>query len=486
MRQAGQLRAMTAIVLVWLAALPAAAAGGGPSLPEIRTHASNEVPACVTPERLMAFLETRNHSLNPAYRDIARHYKELGEGWRVRWDYAFFQMAIETNFLTYKRPDGRWGDVDPKQYNFAGIGTTGGGVPGNGFPDVRTGVLAQMQHLVAYSGERVAAPAAERTQLKQDDIIEASRALGRPVRFSDLSRRWAVDRNYGRSIEWAAEQYRSQFCREGVRVASADRGEPRGEVLPWLAEASGAKTQAAPAKAPKGLLWKATPAAKPLAKRADIAAEKAETGPTTKAGGSPKLVAPPEPARPSAAVRTVWSRDGKPSAATAPAGATLVNVQTSPIRVARIETADGAAAAGAPAGAATPVAAASGSLEEADGGGRVVGVSGVAAAAAAAAGAPSQPAPHGFDPARTPPSGLGMKPSACKVEAASFGGKKTLLIRSSGLDHTRLTALTVLDGFETAMTASYLKDAAASAETLGEFASKDAALAKARELCPES
>ena len=50
-------------------------------------------------------------------------------------------MAIETNFLTYKRPNGDWGDVDPKQNNFAGIGTTGGGVPGDRFPDVKTGVV---------------------------------------------------------------------------------------------------------------------------------------------------------------------------------------------------------------------------------------------------------------------------------------------------------------------------------------------------------
>ena len=37
------------------------------------------------------------------------------------------------------------------QYNFAGIGTTGGGVPGNSYPDVRTGIRAQIQHLKAYA-----------------------------------------------------------------------------------------------------------------------------------------------------------------------------------------------------------------------------------------------------------------------------------------------------------------------------------------------
>ena len=189
-----------------------AAEAAKPALPEIRTSAQNRVPRCVTPDRLMAFLRTRNPRPDPRFRDIARYYKQWGEAWRVRWDYAFFQMAIETNFLTYRQPNGKMGDVDPRQNNFAGIGTTGGGVPGDRFPDVKTGVLAQIQHLVAYSGERLANPVAPRTQLKQDDIIEASLRLNRTVRFSDLSRRWAVDPKYGSSIAWVAEQFRQQQC----------------------------------------------------------------------------------------------------------------------------------------------------------------------------------------------------------------------------------------------------------------------------------
>jgi hypothetical protein len=191
---------------------PTAVYAAKPTLPEIRISADNRVPRCVTPDRLMAFLKSRNPRPDPRYRDIARWYKHWGEAWRVRWDYAFFQMAIETNFLTYRQPNGKMGDVDPDQHNFAGIGTTGGGVPGDSFPDVKTGVLAQIQHLVAYSGERLADPVAPRTQLKQDDIIEVSRGLNRSVRFSDLARRWAVDPKYGASIAWVADQFRQQQC----------------------------------------------------------------------------------------------------------------------------------------------------------------------------------------------------------------------------------------------------------------------------------
>ena len=199
------------LVSAGVACAPAAKASKA-ALPEIRTSDQNRVPRCVTPDRLMAFLKSRNQRPDPRFRDIARYYKQWGEAWRVRWDYAFFQMAIETNFLSYRQPNGKMGDVDPRQNNFAGIGTTGGGVPGDRYPDVKTGVLAQIQHLVAYSGERLANPVAPRTQLKQDDIIEASLRLNRSVRFSDLSRRWAVDPKYGSSIAWIAEQFRQQQC----------------------------------------------------------------------------------------------------------------------------------------------------------------------------------------------------------------------------------------------------------------------------------
>lgn len=191
--------------------------------PPIRMHAGNRVPACVTPARLMNFLTEQNPRLEARHRDIAEWYRRHGEKLRVRWDYAFFQMLIETNYLTFRRPDGRPGDVNPRQNNFAGIGTTGGGVPGDRFPDVGTGVLAQMQHLVAYSGERIEAPVAPRTALKQDDIVDASRRLGRPVRFSDLARRWAADPRYARSIEFIAEKFRAGYCRDAAEHEPSSR-----------------------------------------------------------------------------------------------------------------------------------------------------------------------------------------------------------------------------------------------------------------------
>ena len=125
----------------------------------------------------------------------------------MRWDYAFFQMMLETANLRYG------GDDRPKQNNFAGLGTTGGGVRGNSFPDISTGVLAQIQHLVAYSGEKVEQAVAPRTRENQGSIIDRSRKLARAVRFSDLQMRWAMDRRYADKIRSIADAFFDTHCR---------------------------------------------------------------------------------------------------------------------------------------------------------------------------------------------------------------------------------------------------------------------------------
>ncbi len=222
---------VVALLLVNAAGVASAAAPQTP--PEIRMHDRNRVPSCVTPERLMRFLSQGNSNVKPQFRDIARYYKEHGEKLRIRWDYAFYQMVIETNYLKFVNNAGQ-GDVNPKQNNFAGIGTTGGGVPGDSFPDVSTGVLGQMQHLIAYSGERVDQPVAKRTREKQDEIIQKSKALGRAPTFKDLARRWAADARYGTSIEFIASRYRSSYC-------AGNQAEPEPEIV----EKAGGSTKVA-------------------------------------------------------------------------------------------------------------------------------------------------------------------------------------------------------------------------------------------------
>ena len=76
---------------------------------------------------------------------FCRIYVEEAQAEGVRPEVAFVQTMKETGFLQYG------GDASIEQFNFAGLGTTGGGVPGNSYPDVRTGVRAQIQHLKAYA-----------------------------------------------------------------------------------------------------------------------------------------------------------------------------------------------------------------------------------------------------------------------------------------------------------------------------------------------
>ncbi len=336
---------LASALLAGLSAGPFSAQAAG-----IRISATNPVPACVTPERLMAFLRARNTTLDPKYRDIAHWYKRHGEELRVRWDYAFFQMLIETNYLTFRRGDGRRGDVDPRQNNFAGLGTTGGGVPGDSFPDVATGVRGQLEHLVVYSGEQLPAPVAPRTRLKQNDILSWTAPLSkrRAVTLQDLAGKWAADRAYGRSIESIAERFRQAHCTGQMIAAANPQARTPAPQQRWGSNAAPpARTAAAPAPQP-------------------AAALRASVMPTFPTSPQPKAAAP----------------------------------------------------------------------------------------------------------------------TTCRVLMASYGGKKTMLIRHQTSDAIEYTALRVLDGFEQSMMESYLKTHAPGGTLIGEFASSEGAFERAFQLCP--
>lgn len=254
-RRAGPSWVTSLVLAACLLAGWAAAVASALAAPAIRMSAENTVPACVTPERLMAFLRARNTDLDPHFNEIAAWYKRHGEALQVRWDYAFFQMLIETNYLTYRRGNGKRGDVHPHQNNFAGIGATGGGVPGESFPDVATGVRAQLEHLVVYSGERVPDPAAARTRLMQGDIVSWTAPLSkeRPVTFQDLAGKWAADRAYGRSIELTAERFRNAHCADQVASTNPRQAETHDPQVPaWRTSAVQASATAlvAPRPAP--------------------------------------------------------------------------------------------------------------------------------------------------------------------------------------------------------------------------------------------
>jgi hypothetical protein len=146
-------------------------------------------------------------------------------------------MLLETGNLGFRGNHGRRGDVSPRQNNFAGLGATGRGNPGESFPDVPTGVLAHLQHVLLYSGETIENPVAERTRKVQEwGILKSMQRRARgSVTFRDLARKWAPGSDYVSGLESIAERFRENFC---------DRPDPHPE---WVAEARG--TGAAPAVA---------------------------------------------------------------------------------------------------------------------------------------------------------------------------------------------------------------------------------------------
>lgn len=112
----------------------------------------------------------------------------------VRPEVAFTQTMKETGWLQYG------GDASIEQFNFAGLGTTGGGVAGNSYPDVRTGIRAQIQHLKAYATDDAL------TQACVDDRYEYVTKGSAPyVEWLGQQENpdgcgWATAENYGYSI----------------------------------------------------------------------------------------------------------------------------------------------------------------------------------------------------------------------------------------------------------------------------------------------
>ena len=145
-------------------------------------------------EQMVHYIEKRNPQpkLNCSVEDIVRYYYEEAGREGIRPDVALCQALKETGFFAYG------GDVSPKQNNFCGLGTTGGGVKGAFFATAQLGVRAHIQHLLAYSSTREPSePVIDpRYQLVRDSY--GTRTLGT---WEDLNGRWAVPGyTYGQSI----------------------------------------------------------------------------------------------------------------------------------------------------------------------------------------------------------------------------------------------------------------------------------------------
>ena len=205
-------RVRASMTLVFAAALPLFATGNSANaadLPLVKLSQSNKVPACATPGRLMGFVKSKNPDYDSRFDEIAADYMRVGEELNIRWDFAFFQMLVETGNLTFRR------DVAASQNNFAGIGAIGKNIPGESFPDVATGVKAHLQHLLLYAGEHLNDPVAQRTRDVQDwgVLVSWQKTISTPMSYSQLFMKWAPSRVYLRDISTLAESFYGASCR---------------------------------------------------------------------------------------------------------------------------------------------------------------------------------------------------------------------------------------------------------------------------------
>lgn len=121
-------------------------------------------------------------------------YYEECEKEGIRAEVAFAQAMKETAFLRFG------GSVSISQYNFAGLGATGGGVAGNSFATVRLGVRAHVQHLKAYANsEPLAQSCADpRFSYVQRGCAPYVEWLG--IKENPNGKGWAADPTYGKSL----------------------------------------------------------------------------------------------------------------------------------------------------------------------------------------------------------------------------------------------------------------------------------------------
>jgi hypothetical protein len=114
----------------------------------------------------------------------------------VRPEVVFAQSMKETGWLQFG------GAVKVQQFNFAGIGAIDSNPGGNSawFPDVRTGIRAQVQHLKAYadSGNLVMPLVDPRFSLVQRNCAPYVQWLGQ--KENPNGKGWATAVNYGHDI----------------------------------------------------------------------------------------------------------------------------------------------------------------------------------------------------------------------------------------------------------------------------------------------
>jgi N-acetylmuramoyl-L-alanine amidase len=142
-----------------------------------------------TAQQITVFLTKTNSKALVIFPNLPQIYLQEAAAEGVNHDVAFCQMCLETNYLNFG------GAVKPEQFNFADMGIVSPTNSGISFPDARTGIRAQIQHLKAYaSTEPINQP------LVKENVRFRFVKRGVAPTVNELAGRWNSDPLYGQKI----------------------------------------------------------------------------------------------------------------------------------------------------------------------------------------------------------------------------------------------------------------------------------------------
>jgi hypothetical protein len=202
--------------------LAAVACGGrGPAAPTVAPSTPGGAvaimgPARLGPAQLVAWFHGRSPQPSGAYaatesvEALATYFMEEGAAEGVTGDIAFVQSIVETGWFRFG------GVVQPWTNNFAGIGALDSTPAPASFPDARTGVRAQIQHLRAYADpSAVACTAPPLRNACADPRFHLVLPKGKAPTWNQLGNgNWASARHYATSI---LSLYEEALAFNGVR-----------------------------------------------------------------------------------------------------------------------------------------------------------------------------------------------------------------------------------------------------------------------------
>lgn len=153
----------------------------------------------------------------PEYADL---YKRYGDNYGVCWDMTVFQSCLETGFWKFGY------DVKKEQNNFAGIGASGNGAPGDSFESPAQGIAAQIQNMALRAGvliekEKIIAPYVQ----KNYDLIKNRGTKT----WESLTGTYAADKQYHEKIFAIRDRFKAFAASE-----PAEPVEPTTKEATWF------------------------------------------------------------------------------------------------------------------------------------------------------------------------------------------------------------------------------------------------------------